>query len=75
MKTEVLGKIALSSITGTSLSLTFAEVSELHGYIENLRAIVRDARPLLVRLGDFIGNDENRCAVVLAATKALNEGA
>jgi hypothetical protein len=38
---------------------------------EDLRAALTAALPLLVRLGDFIGNDENRCEVILQSKRAL----
>jgi hypothetical protein len=38
---------------------------------EDLRAALTAALPLLVRLGDFIGNEENRCEVILQSKRAL----
>lgn len=70
----MLGKIALSSITGTSLHLTAEEVSELHGHIENLRAILRNAQPFLTKLVQE-HYSENLSSVVLASALALKEGA
>jgi hypothetical protein len=78
VKTDVLGKIALSSITGTSLDLTTEEVSELHGYIEGMRATLRSAEPMLAHLATLT-NDRNDFISIIAirdaATKALKEGA
>lgn len=77
MRTNVLGKIALSSITGTSLHLTTEEVGELHGFLENLRSIVRHAQPFLKRLA-ALTNDRNDFISITTvdnhATEALKEG-
>jgi hypothetical protein len=43
------------------------------GAIQAINNALRDAIPLLVRLGDFIGNAENRCEVILRAKDALRE--
>ena len=41
--------------------------------LADARAALRAALPLLIRLGDYIGNDDGRCEVVLQVRQALAE--
>lgn len=39
----------------------------------NAKNAARDAIPLLIRLGDFIGNADGRCDVILALRDIVDE--
>jgi len=43
----------------------------LHDSASDLLAALTRTLPLLVRLGDFIANDDGRCEVILAAKDAI----
>jgi hypothetical protein len=47
------------------------DLSELEDQTPALRALLREALPLLIRLGDYIANDGGRCETILKIREAL----
>lgn len=47
------------------------DLSEMEDQTPALKALLREALPLLIRLGDYIGNDGGRCETILKIRDAL----
>jgi hypothetical protein len=47
------------------------DLSELEDQTPALKALLREALPLLIRLGDYIGNDGGRCETILKIRDAI----
>jgi hypothetical protein len=47
------------------------DLSELEDQTPALKVLLREALPLLIRLGDYIGNDGGRCETILKIRDAI----